>query len=85
MTDQDNLAKVRALEPIAKELGCTLSQLSIAWILKNPYVSTVITGASRVEQVHENLKAGEVAPRITPEIMQHIDEIFGIRKKEEEG
>jgi len=84
MTDPDKLARVRALEPIAKELGCTLSQLSIAWILKNPYVSTVITGASRVEQVQENLKAGEVAPRITPEILQRIDDIFGIRKKEEE-
>ncbi len=83
MTDQDKLAKVRALEPIAKELGCTLSQLAIAWILKNPNVSTVITGASRVEQVHENLKAGEVAPRITPEILQRIDDIFGIKKKEE--
>ena len=84
MTDPDKLARVRALEPIAKELGCTLSQLSIAWILKNPYVSTVITGASRVEQVHENLKAGEVAPRITPEILQRIDDIFGIKKKEDE-
>jgi len=84
MTDPDKLARVRALEPIAKELGCTLSQLSIAWILKNPYVSTVITGASRVEQVHENLKAGEVAPRLTPEIMQRIDDIFEIKKKEEE-
>ena len=84
MTDPDKLARVRALEPIAKELGCTLSQLSIAWILKNPYVSTVITGASRVEQVHENMKAGEVAPRITPEILQRMDDIFGIRKKEEE-
>lgn len=84
MTDPDKLAKVRALEPIARELGCTLSQLSIAWILKNPNVSTVITGASRVEQVHENLKAGEVAPRITPEILQRIDDIFGIKKKEEE-
>jgi aryl-alcohol dehydrogenase-like predicted oxidoreductase len=85
MTDQDKLAKVRALEPIAKELGCTLAQLSIAWILKNPYVSTVITGASRVEQVHENLKAGEVAPRITPEILQRMDGIFGYKKEQEEG
>jgi len=85
MTDQDKLAKVRALEPIAKELGCTLAQLAIAWILKNPYVSTVITGASRVEQVHENLKAGEVAPRITPEILQRMDGIFGYKKEKEEG
>ena len=84
LTDQDNLAKVRALEPIAKELGCSLSQLSIAWILKNPNVSTVITGASRVEQVRENMQAEEVAPKITPEIMSRIDEIFGVKKEEEE-
>jgi voltage-dependent potassium channel beta subunit len=84
LTDQERIAKVRALEPLAKELGCTLSQLSIAWILKNPYVSTVITGASRVEQVHENLKAGEVAPKITPELLQRIDDIFGIKQPEEE-
>ncbi|HET7143749.1 MAG TPA: aldo/keto reductase, partial [Anaerolineales bacterium] len=55
VTDKDKLSKVAALEPIAKELGCTLSQLSLAWCLKNPFVSTVITGASRVEQVHENM------------------------------
>ncbi len=84
LTDPEKIAKVRALEPIAKELGCTLAQLSIAWILKNPNVSTVITGASRVEQVHENLKAGEVAPRITPEILERIDQVFGIKKTEEE-
>lgn len=84
LTDQEKIARVRALEPIAKELGCTLPQLSIAWCLKNPYVSTVITGASRVEQVHENMRAAEVAPRITPEIMERIDAIFEIRKDEED-
>ncbi len=84
VTDKDNLAKVQALEPIARELDCSLSQLSIAWILKNPNVSTVITGASRVEQVRENMKAVEVEPRITPDVMQRIDEIFGVRKDEEE-
>ena len=84
VTNQDKLAKVRALQPIAKELGCTLSQLSIAWILKNPNVSTVITGASHVEQLHENLKATEIAPKLTPEVMKRIDEAFGIKKEEEE-
>lgn len=84
MTDPAKIDKVRALEPLAKELDCTLSQLSIAWILKNPNVSTVITGASHVEQIHENLKACEVAPRITPEILQRIDDIFGISKATEE-
>ncbi len=84
LTDQEKLAKVRALEPIAKELDCTLSQLAIAWILKNPDVSTVLTGASRVEQVHENLKAGDVAERLTPEVLQRMDEIFGVKKEEED-
>ncbi len=84
MTDQNRLAKVNALESVARELDCTLSQLAIAWCLKNPFVSTVITGASRVEQVHENMKAAQVAPKITPEILERIDSIFGIEKEEEE-
>jgi voltage-dependent potassium channel beta subunit len=84
ITNKDKLAKVAALEPIAKELGCTLSQLALAWCLKNPFVSTVITGASRVEQVHENMKAAEIAPKITQEIMEKIDVIFEIKKDEEE-
>jgi aryl-alcohol dehydrogenase-like predicted oxidoreductase len=84
LTDKAKLAKVQKLEEVAKELGCTLSQLSIAWCAKNPFVSTVITGASRVEQVHENMKAAEVAPKITTEILERIDEIFGVKKEEEE-
>ena len=84
LTDKEKLEMVKALEPIANELGCTLSQLSLAWCLKNPYVSTVITGASRVEQVHENMKAAEVAPKLTPEILERIDAIFGVRQDEEE-
>lgn len=83
-TDKDKIAKVQALEPLAKELDCTLSQLSLAWCLKNPFVSTVITGASRVDQVHENMKAGEVAPKITPEMMEQIDVIFEVKKEEED-
>jgi voltage-dependent potassium channel beta subunit len=84
LTDQQRLDRVAALEPIASDLGCSLSQLAIAWCLKNPYVSTVITGASRVEQVHENLKAGEVAPKLTPDVLKKIDAIFGIKHEEEE-
>lgn len=84
LTDQEKIAKVRALEPVARGLNCTLSQLAIAWCLKNPFVSTVITGASRVEQVHENMKAAEVAPKITPEILERIDQIFEIKQEEEE-
>lgn len=84
LTDQKRLKKVAALEPIAKELGATIPQLALAWCLKNPFVSTVITGASRVDQVHENMKAGEIAPKITPEIMERIDAIFGVVKKDED-
>jgi voltage-dependent potassium channel beta subunit len=84
VTDQDKLAKVRALQPIAQELDCTLSQLSLAWILRNRNVSTVITGASRVEQLHENLKATEIAPKLTPEVMKRIDEALGIKNEEDE-
>jgi aryl-alcohol dehydrogenase-like predicted oxidoreductase len=83
-TDEDKIAKVQALEPIAKDLDCTLAQLALAWCLKNPFVSTVITGASRLSQVQENMKAGEIAPKLTPEILAQIDVIFGV-KKEEEG
>lgn len=84
LTDEQKLAKVTALEPIAKELGCTLSQLALAWCVKNPFVSTVITGASRVEQVHENMKAADVVDRITPEIMAKIDVIFEVKKPADE-
>ncbi|HEX2993386.1 MAG TPA: aldo/keto reductase [Anaerolineales bacterium] len=84
LTDQEKLAKVQALEPIAQELGCKLSQLALAWCLKNPLVSSVITGASRVEQVRENMKAAEVAPKLTPEVMERIETIFNRRQAEDE-
>ncbi|MBE0670074.1 MAG: aldo/keto reductase [Anaerolineales bacterium] len=84
LTNKEKLAKVAALEPIAQELGCKLSQLALAWCLKNPFVSTVITGASRVEQVTENMKASEVVDKITPEIMEKIDVIFGVKKDEDD-
>lgn len=76
LTDPKRLEKVRALQPIAADLGCTLSQLAIAWCLKNPNISTVITGASRVEQVHENMRALEVVEKLTPDVMEQIEKIF---------
>jgi voltage-dependent potassium channel beta subunit len=66
-------AKVRKLKDIADELGCTLAQLSIAWCARHKRVSTVITGASRVEQVHENLRALDVLARLDDEVMIRID------------
>ena len=61
---------------IADELGCSLSQLSIAWCAANPNVSTVITGASRVEQVHENLGALNVLDALDPEMLDRIDAVL---------
>ena len=77
LTDADKNQRVAQLETLAHELGCSIGQLAIAWVLTNPHVSTVITGASRVEQVAENMKAVEVARRITPEIQQAIEDITG--------
>lgn len=69
--------KVKQLAPIANDLGCTMAQLAIAWCLKNQNISCVILGASRVEQLQENLRASEVAPRLTPDVLAQIDGALG--------
>jgi len=68
--------KLNKLEAIAKQLGCSLAQLAIAWCVKNPNVSTVITGASKREQVDENLQALAVVPKITSEVNDNIEKIL---------
>ena len=73
VTDASRVAAVEKLQPIAPDLGCTISQLSLAWCLKNPNVSTVITGAPRVSQVQENMKALEVVPKLTAEVVKAIE------------
>jgi voltage-dependent potassium channel beta subunit len=75
--DDGKIDKVRKLGALATELGCTTAQLAIAWCLKNPRVSTVITGASRKEQVLENLKAAAVEEQLTGDLMKRIDGILG--------
>jgi voltage-dependent potassium channel beta subunit len=75
--DPAKIAQVRLLAPIAREIGCTMAQLSLAWCLKNPNVSSVITGASRPEQVTENMKALDVVPKIDAGAMARIDAIVG--------
>jgi aryl-alcohol dehydrogenase-like predicted oxidoreductase len=84
LTDKTKLDKVIALGRIAEELDCTTAQLALAWCLKNPNVSTVITGATSVKQLRENMKAAEVAPKITPEVLEKIDEAFGVKQEEDE-
>ena len=78
LLDPDKNAIVAKLGILAQELGCTTAQLSIAWCLKNPHVSTVITGASRVEQVAENMKALAVSAQLTPDVMARIQAIVGV-------
>jgi voltage-dependent potassium channel beta subunit len=73
LTDKAKNDAVGRLEAVAKDLGCTLAQLAIAWCAKNPRVSTVITGASRPSQVRENMKAAEVIAKLTPEAMARIE------------
>jgi voltage-dependent potassium channel beta subunit len=82
ITDPAKLEKVRRLMPIAADLGVSLAQLSLAWCLKNPYVSTVITGASRVEQVRENMQALDAAARLTPEVLAAIDTALGVEHED---
>jgi len=73
----ERIEKTRKLQPIAEELGCSMAQLALAWCLKNPNVSTVITGASRVEQVHQNMAALDVVDKLTGDVMERIDAVLG--------
>jgi voltage-dependent potassium channel beta subunit len=73
LTDPAKNAAVAELEKIATELGGNVAQLSIAWANKNPRVSTVILGASKIGQLHDNLGALALSPKLTPEVMARIE------------
>jgi len=75
LTDPAKNSALTQLEAVAADVGCSLSQLAIAWAARNPRVSTVITGASQSQQLRENLGAVDVIPKLTPEYMARIDEI----------
>ena len=79
----ERIEKVKLLAPIAADLGGSLAQLGLAWCLKNPNVSTAITGASRPEQVHENMKALDVLAQLTPEVMGKIEAVLGNNPNQE--
>lgn len=70
------LGKVRQLTAFAQELGTTMPHLALAWCLKNPNVSSVITGATKVSQLESNLKALDTVPLLTEEVMDRIEEIL---------
>ncbi|NOZ76008.1 MAG: aldo/keto reductase [FCB group bacterium] len=74
---QEKAKKIADLLNVANDLGITMAQLALGWCLSNPNVSTVITGASRPEQVVENMKAVEVMDQLTPEILESIESILG--------
>jgi voltage-dependent potassium channel beta subunit len=74
VTDPARVAAVRNLAPIAADLGCTTAQLALAWCARNPHVSTVITGASRVSQLQENMRAVEVIDALTSDVLARIDD-----------
>ena len=72
----ERIEKVRQLSAIAEEMGCSTTQLALAWCAKNPRVTTVITGASRKSQLEENLGALAVLEQLDAEAMARIDAIF---------
>jgi voltage-dependent potassium channel beta subunit len=75
LTDAAKNEAVAKLEGIAVRLGGSVAQLAIAWAARNPRVSSVILGASRLSQLQDNLKALDLAPRLTPEVLEEIDAI----------
>ncbi len=73
---EEKIEKVKKLGALAKELGVSLASIAIAWTIRNPNVSTAILGATKKEQLHENLKALEVAPLLTNEVIEKIENIL---------
>jgi voltage-dependent potassium channel beta subunit len=73
---QAKIDKVRKLTKIAERLGVNVSQLALAWTAKNPNVSTVILGATKIEQLTDNLKALDVIDKLTPEVLEEIEGVL---------
>jgi len=80
---QHNIEKVKQMMPIAAELGCTMAQLALAWCMKNPNVSTVLTGASNPGQIKENFKALDIVEKLNDRIMEQIEAILDNRPEPE--
>ena len=77
MSDEEALARIERLRPIADRLGCSMAQLALAWCTKHPMVSSVITGASRPSQVVENMAALDVIPALTDEVQAEMETAIG--------
>lgn len=78
---EDNLKKVKKISELAGKLGVSTAALSIAWCIKNPNVSTAILGATKKQQLLENLKSLDIVPMLTPEVMEKIDAILKNKPK----
>ena len=74
---EEKIQKVKSLTALANELDLTTAQLAIAWLLRRKEVSAVITGATRLEQLDENLLAGEAQQKLTDEVLERIEIILG--------
>jgi len=74
---QKTLGQVKLLKPVAEKLGTDQATLALAWVLKNPHVSSAITGASKVEQIGKSVKALDLLPALDDKVMAEIDEILG--------
>jgi len=82
-TTRHNIEKVKQMTPIADELGCSIAQLALAWCLKNQKISSVITGASRPEQVSESMQSLDIVEKLTDEVMEQIETILDNRPEPE--
>ena len=80
---KEMIEKARNLQPVADDLGISMADLALAWCLKNPNVSSVITGASKPEQVKQNMKAIDSVDKLTPEVMERIETVLDNRPKSE--
>lgn len=80
-TGKAKIEKVRKLTKVAERLGASVTHLSLAWAAKNPNVSTVILGATKIEQVKDNLKALDLIDKLTPEIIEEIEGILDNKPK----
>ena len=75
------IEKVRSLTKIAEKLGGSVASLALAWVIKNPHVSVAILGATKKEQITENVKALELYPKLTDEVLKEIEEVLGNKPK----
>jgi voltage-dependent potassium channel beta subunit len=82
-TARQNIEKVKQLVPIANDLGCSMAQMALAWCLKNPNVTTVITGASKPQQVVENMQSLDIVEKMTSDIMERIDGVLENKPEQE--